>query len=97
MFKKIFSLEINKQQVAVGFGNPGNKNDAIYDPVKQRVVLRSTLLEDVDKLKRILRHEIVHVVITQVEEMLAERIEEAVDRIDAAFTTFVNEHPERLR
>ncbi len=97
MFRKLFSLEINKQQVAVGFGNPGNKNDALYDEHKKRIILRKSMLGDIEYLKRVLRHEAVHVVVGQIDETLAEQIEEAVDRADAAMTTFLLEHPEVVK
>lgn len=96
MFKKLFSLEINKQQVPVGIGNPGNGNDAIFDVKKGRIVLRKTVMEDADNAKSVLRHESIHVIVTQIEEDLAEKLETAMNRSDAALTTYYAEHPEVL-
>ena len=95
-FKRIFTLEIGKQRVGVGFGNPGNDSVALYDPAKQRIILRRSLLKDLPELKRTLRHESVHVVVSQIEEMLAESLEGAIDRADAALNTYLQEHPEVL-
>jgi hypothetical protein len=100
MFKKLFSLEIGKQLVDVGIGNPGPKNDALYVPAENgkraRIIFRRSILKTPDRFKSILRHESAHVVIDQVEEDFVERIEAAMLRSDAALTTYFAEHPEVL-
>ena len=100
MFKKLFALEIGKELVDVGIGNPGNGNEALYIPGEKgkrgRIVFRRSILKELEKFKSILRHESAHVVIDQVEEDFVERIEAAMLRSDAALTTYYAEHPEIL-
>ena len=100
MFKKLFTLEIGKELVDVGIGNPGNGNEALYVPSshgkKGRIIFRRAIFKTPDKFKSILRHESAHVVIDQVEEDFVERIEAAMLRSDAALTTYYAEHPESL-
>ncbi len=92
----MFSIEIGKEMVAVGVGNPGVKNEALYDPITKRMIVRRAILKKPDYFKSVLRHESAHVVIDQVEEAFVERIEAAMLRSDAALNTYYAEHPEVL-
>jgi Leu/Phe-tRNA-protein transferase len=92
-FKRIFSLDIKGTIVAVGIGNPGRGNSALYEHYKQRIILEKALLKNPEQMKRVLRHEMFHVVFYQIEEDFAERIEDAGSKSDAALSTYLLEHP----
>ncbi len=89
MFTKVCEITIGEQTISVGFGNPGNPNEAIYDQRKRRIVMRrKTLKNNPDEFARVLRHECVHVVVDQIDEKLAEDIEAAMDISDTAFRKY---------
>ncbi len=89
MFTKVCDIVIGEQTIAVGYGNPGNPNEAVYDQRKKRIVMRRKTLKDNPEIfARVLRHECVHVVVDQIDEKLAEDIEAAMDVSDVAFRKY---------